>query len=164
MNNNILVCGGLPKSATTFLYTEISNYENVFRSRIKESYLFLINMTMSKFTDAVQFVNDNFLTFKFDEIRTNSEDIKPAIKYAKASCRTRSGIHIPTWIPAFAGMTIDDVFCCRVNIIKKIQTEFNVNFGLKLGTRTNRNASNERRYYALSYLNSYFKKPLDVIR
>ena len=47
--------------------------------------------------------------------------IKPAIKYAKASCRTWSGIHCPVWIalrftacPAFAGTIPYDVFCCQI--------------------------------------------------
>lgn len=40
MANNLLVCGGLPRSATTFLHNELMNYSNVFRSRIKESFLF----------------------------------------------------------------------------------------------------------------------------
>ena len=36
----VLVCGGLPRSATTYIYNELRNYENVFRSVVKESFLF----------------------------------------------------------------------------------------------------------------------------
>jgi len=45
MNKNVLICGGVPRGGTTFLHTELSNYPNVFKSRIKES--FLLNVTTS---------------------------------------------------------------------------------------------------------------------
>ena len=38
--SNILVCGGLPRAGTTFVYTELKNYTRVHRSLIKESFLF----------------------------------------------------------------------------------------------------------------------------
>jgi len=39
-NHNLLVCGGMPRAATTFCHDELSKFTNVRKSRIKESHLF----------------------------------------------------------------------------------------------------------------------------
>jgi hypothetical protein len=194
MNKNLLVCGGLPKSATTFLHTEISNYKNVFTSRIKESYLFergdffidlklktlqnekiyldftpeyifnkntlikieirrincffvlreyheyrrslekylsinsikndyLLHMTESNFLEVTKFVTDNFLSFKFEDIRKNAEEV-----------------------------------------ILKIQKEFRLDFGEKISNKINKNASGKREHFTASVLYNHFQNPMKLVK
>lgn len=60
----LLVCGGMPKSGTTFLFTEFANYSNVHRSLFKEIGLFKKESPASeKFLSKVHNSNHIFLDF-----------------------------------------------------------------------------------------------------
>ena len=48
-NHNFLICGGMPRSATTFFHSELSKFTNVKSSLIKESHLFERNQSFIKY-------------------------------------------------------------------------------------------------------------------
>jgi len=194
MSKNLLVCGGLPRSATTYLCTEISNYNNVFASKVKESYLFersdlfidlklkmfqrdkvyldftpeyifnkialkkiamrrincffvlreyheyrrsleaylsinrmnndyLLHMTESDFIEATQFVKDNFLSFKFEDVTKNSEEV-----------------------------------------ILRIQKEFRIDLGDKINSKIKKNSSRKQEHFISSVLHNNFPGTTKIVR
>lgn len=184
MPNNILVCGGLPRSGTTFLYTELCNYSNVFESTIKESYLFersdrLIDLKLRTlrnrrlcldFTPEYIFrrsalekilarnVNCFFIVRDFDEYRNSLTKYLTINKIRNDFLMNISEAQFDEAVrfarKNFATYSLSEVSRSPDAVVRDIEKVFGLDFGERKGNKENRNPSSDRRYYFLSFFHN----------
>jgi hypothetical protein len=191
---NILVCGGMPRSATTFLYGEISNHQNVFKSRIKESSLFtnygwmvdlklwLLNRKMIYLDFSPEYIFDTESLKRITErdvhcffIIRNFNDYKISVQsYLDINGieNSRLGSLTQTQYDEavdyaktnFLTFSFDQVRSDVSTVIEEIQKRFQINFGEKIQNGSNKNSSLAQQYRIKSVLSNRFGKALNVMR
>ena len=192
MKNNLLVCGGLPRSATTFLHAEISNYQNVFSSSIKESYLFeqndfLIDLKLKTlqnkkicldFTPEYIFnktalnkissrkINCFFILREYHEYRRSLEAYLSINKIENNYLlqMTEADFLSATQFVTdhFLYFKFEDIKENPAAVLLKIQKQFKLDFGEKMSHKINMNASSQREHFALSVLHNYCRSPMKL--
>ncbi|MFK7878308.1 hypothetical protein [Roseobacter sp.] len=191
---NLLICGGVPRGATTFLHTELSNYDNVSNSLIKESYLFersnsLINLklrTLPKNKIHLDFTPEYIFNKRalnkiakrdipcFFIIRPYADFVSSISKYLTINSIENIALKNISKVDyqkavRFVGehflvFDFKEVVDSPLTVIGKIQSEFSLDFGSRSGMKEFRNDSAERHYRWQSFLASQFQAPSKVAR
>lgn len=179
---SILVCGGLPRSATTYIYNELQNYENVFRSRIKESFLFERNDSFIDwkignlnnkniyldFTPEYIFnrsalkkilkrkIDCFFVIREFENYRNSVEKYLEInrIQNEKLKSLDEDAFRVATRYASdhFPTIAFDDVTTGDMGAI--VHSMFGVDLGKKTGSREVRNSSIRRQHYAKALIHN----------
>lgn len=194
MNNNILVCGGLPRAATTFLHTEISNYENVFESRIKESYLFerdgrfidlklrllnkkyiyldftpeyIFNVSALEKIEARK-INCFFVLREYEEWRFSIEKYLSINKINNSFIQKLTESEFRRSVEhvkeKFLTFSMNDVRRDPADVVWQIQRAFNMDFGAKHKNMININSSERRIHYVGSAIHNHFGAQMKIIK
>jgi len=193
MKNNLLVCGGVPRGGTTYLFTELSNYNNTFKSLIKESHVF--------------YRDSNFIKKKIDKLKPNKIylDFTPdyffninILSYLKTNSINSFfiirdfdswNISINNYLKInkiddkyFLNMKKSHYLKCQhfieknfltfhfnelknIDLIKNnIEKKFNIDFGIKVNNKEKYNSSNIRSHFLLSFLRTYFRKEEIILK
>lgn len=194
MTKNILVCGGLPKAATTYLYTELSNYKNTYPSVIKESYLF--ERSDSFIERKTRALSDNYIYLDFTpEYIFNPMALKK-IKDRNVNCffilrdynswrrslerylainRIKNDALIRITESQFQNsidyakknfltFSIDEIRDNSENVLIKIQSSFGLDFGVRYRNLVEKNSSDERIHYLGSLIHNKFSRSMKAIR
>lgn len=181
---NILVCVGLPRAGTTFLYTEISNYSKVFSSYIKESYFFnqpefLINLKLGMLRKEkiyLDFTPDyifNKTTLQrlidrkincFIVVREYSDYKDSLEKYLainKIDNKFLKNIDERQFYEAvnfarnnFLTFNFNEVISSPNSVVLKLSEYFNMDFGVKTGSSQKLNSSKKREHFFASVLHN----------
>jgi len=178
----VLVCGGLPRSATTYIYNELRNHENVFRSVVKESFLFersdrFIDWKLSQlnsgkiyldFTPEYIFnkaslkkISDRkikcfFVLREFESYRASLEKYLAmnSIKNDLLERPDRETFQAATRYAAdhFPTIAFDEI--SKVDIAIVLGEMFGFDLGRKLGSADVRNASSERQHFTKALIHN----------
>ena len=191
---NILVCGGLPRAGTTFLYTEISNYNKVFSSYIKESYFFnqpefIIDFKLRMFRrekiyldftpeyifnkTTLQRIMDRKINC-FIVIREYSDYRKSLEKYLainKINNKFLKSMGEEEFYEAvnfarnnFLTFNFNEVISSPNSVVLKLSEYFNIDFGVKVGSSQKLNSSKKREHFFASFVNNYFGMPVKKLK
>ena len=168
------------------MYTEISNYKNVFNSRIKETYLFergdsfidLKLKTLSRkkiildFTPEYIFnisslkkIYDRKLNcfFVLREYQEYKYSLNKYLSINKIKNDYLLNMNVADYTDStryaadnFLSFKFEDVVDSTDSVIRKIQEEFGIDFGIKVAKKTKTNSSEEREYRVLNLVNNNF--------
>ena len=194
MKNNLLVCGGMPRSGTTFLHTAISNYSNVFSSRFKESYLFersdlFLDIKLRMLPDDRIFLDftpeyifnrqalEKILNRKIHSffILRNYEDYRKSLERYLSINEISNNflLNMPeTTFHDAISFARDNFFTIDFNdlkedpdkVIRSIQDHFQLDFGEKSSALEQKNASTDRIYHSLNTIYNYLHTPLNFTK
>jgi hypothetical protein len=192
--DNVLVCGGLPKAATTFLFTEIKNYERVFNSRIKETYLFersekfIDNKLKGLRSDLIylDFTPDYIFNREvlkkllireikcFFVIRDYDEYMGSLKKYLSINKINNNNLlnlsrdeyeEAVDYVSAqFIVYPFELVKSSQERFLKTLSKDLDLDFGKKITDETKKNSSEHREHYALSSVHNYFNQPMKLLK
>ena len=194
MFDNVLVCGGMPRSGTTFLHTELMNYEKVFTSQIKEVYLFerssefidrkLRSVRKGKihldFTPEYAFnpqalkqiaerkINCFFVLRPYEDYRQSLNQYLAQNKIENGFLSDMNEVqfkdHIDFVQDNFLTFTFDAVVNSTEATVRAIEHHFGLDLGKKVGRRVKTNSSSKRRHWLMAGISNKMNKPMRSLR